>query len=223
MNLTAHALLPMFLQHASGPVLLIMLTLLGLSLLSWTLILAQAWHLGSLHRKIKRFRQAQQSRASLASGYQFALDQEQTGLAKLYVIGFERYLKYVQTESAATLNASLEERLAHAQSQFVAGLDYGLSTLASIASVSPYIGLLGTVWGIMHTFAQLGQTQSASLQVIAPGIAEALITTGLGLLTAIPAIIAYNMLTHKIDKIEQQCHTFCQDFLHSVQDEQAAA
>ena len=92
------------------------------------------------------------------------------------------------------------------------GLESGLSLLATIGSVSPYIGLFGTVWGIMDAFTGLGNLESASLAVVAPGIAEALVATAIGLFAAIPAVIGYNRFAYSIDRLSIQYESFMQEF-----------
>ena len=96
-------------------------------------------------------------------------------------------------------------------------LEAHLSGLATVGSVSPYIGLLGTVWGIMHSFRGLGNVQQATLAAVAPGIAEALVATAIGLFAAIPAVVAYNRLSRDIDRIAIQLETFIEEFSNILQ------
>jgi biopolymer transport protein TolQ len=96
-------------------------------------------------------------------------------------------------------------------------LESHLNFLASTGSVSPYVGLLGTVWGIMHAFVGLANVQQATLASVAPGIAEALIATAIGLFAAIPAVVAYNRYTHDIDRLSIRFETFVDEFLNILQ------
>lgn len=96
-------------------------------------------------------------------------------------------------------------------------LEKGMSTLATIASVSPFIGLLGTVWGVMDAFAGLGEAGTASLRAVAPGIAEALITTAAGLFAAIPALIAYNHFLHGIRSLAARMTDFASEFVAKIE------
>ena len=96
-------------------------------------------------------------------------------------------------------------------------LDTHLNFLASVGSVSPYIGLLGTVWGIMNAFRGLANVQQATLAVVAPGIAEALIATAIGLFAAIPAVVAYNRFTHDIDRLANRFESFVEEFSNILQ------
>ena len=96
-------------------------------------------------------------------------------------------------------------------------LESRLSFLASAGSVSPYIGLFGTVWGIMHAFTNLSSLQQATLASVAPGIAESLIATAIGLFTAIPAVLAYNRFSHDIDRIANRFESFIEEFSNILQ------
>ena len=96
-------------------------------------------------------------------------------------------------------------------------LDSHLNFLASVGSVSPYIGLLGTVWGIMNAFRGLASVQQATLAIVAPGIAEALIATAIGLFAAIPAVVAYNRYTHDIDRLAIRFESFVEEFSNILQ------
>jgi biopolymer transport protein TolQ len=96
-------------------------------------------------------------------------------------------------------------------------LEQNLSTLATIGSTSPYVGLFGTVWGIMHAFTGLASLEQATLASVAPGIAEALIATAIGLFAAIPAVVAYNRFAHDIDRLATRFETFIEEFSNILQ------
>jgi biopolymer transport protein TolQ len=96
-------------------------------------------------------------------------------------------------------------------------LEAHLAFLASVASVSPYVGLLGTVWGIMHSFRGLANMQQATLAAVAPGIAEALVATAIGLFAAIPAVVAYNRFAHDVDRISVRFESFMEEFSNILQ------
>ena len=96
-------------------------------------------------------------------------------------------------------------------------LESRLAFLASVGSVSPYVGLFGTVWGIMHAFTGLASLQQATLASVAPGIAEALVATAIGLFAAIPAVVAYNRFAHDIDRLSNRFETFIEEFLNILQ------
>ena len=103
-----------------------------------------------------------------------------------------------------------------AQVREVERLEGGLSMLATVASASPYVGLFGTVWGIMSAFIAIGNVKQASLAMVAPGIAEALIATAMGLFAAIPAMIAFNFLSRAVDQLETRYHTFSEEMIGIV-------
>ena len=102
------------------------------------------------------------------------------------------------------------------------GLESRLNFLASVGSVSPYIGLFGTVWGIMHAFTGLSNLQQANLASVAPGIAEALVATAIGLFAAIPAVVAYNRFANDIDRLANRFESFMEEFLNILQRQRAA-
>jgi biopolymer transport protein TolQ len=96
-------------------------------------------------------------------------------------------------------------------------LEAHLAFLASVGSVSPYVGLFGTVWGIMHAFRGLANMSTATLQAVAPGIAEALVATAIGLFAAIPAVIAYNRFAHDVDRLAVRFESFMEEFSNILQ------
>lgn len=153
-----------------------------------------------------------------------------TPLVAVYAAGyreFEAQLGGSHGRSAAVTATATATRLRNASAvgvemQVAAGeevrrLEKGMSTLATIASVSPFIGLLGTVWGVMDAFAGLGEAGTASLRAVAPGIAEALITTAAGLFAAIPALIAYNHFLHGIRSLAARMTDFASEFVAKIE------
>lgn len=195
--------------QASLAVQLIMALLAVLSLIGWVLI----FHLAGKMTKTARFD------ARFADWLwqddldkQFATVQnesERTGLEAVFFAGFSQFKNSQSAQKIELAERTLATAISHDQNY----LEQGLPTLASIASVSPYIGLLGTVWGIMHAFIGLGEASSVSLSVIAPSIAEALIATALGLFAAIPASLAYNFYTAKANDIYEKRSLFCQQLI----------
>jgi biopolymer transport protein TolQ len=117
--------------------------------------------------------------------------------------------------SSRAMRASLQRELD--------GIERNLNFLASVGSVSPYIGLFGTVWGIMHAFVGLSNLQQVTLANVAPGIAEALVATAIGLFAAIPAVVAYNRFANDIDRIANQLETFMEEFTNILQRNASAA
>ncbi len=134
------------------------------------------------------------------------------GLEEIFYLGFAEYLKIQQNKQPkADVIEGVERKLRVALGRQQQDIEEGLSTLASIGSVSPYIGLFGTVWGIMNAFLGLSQSNQASLSAVAPGIAEALIATAIGLFTAIPAVLAFNYFTAKANNIYDLRALYCDE------------
>jgi biopolymer transport protein TolQ len=140
------------------------------------------------------------------------------GLEHIFTAGFREYAKHRKqgSASATTLDAARRAMRAAYQREIDA-LEAKLSGLATIGSVSPYIGLFGTVWGIMNSFRGLASVGQATLAQVAPGIAEALIATAIGLFAAIPAVVAYNRYTHDVDRLATRYETFIEEFSNILQ------
>ncbi len=207
--------------HASAVVKFVMLILLAASVYGWYLIAK----LEILHKKINQedqhFEQVFWSGAELKTLFQNAqINPNKRGHEAIFFEGFSEFVKLRQK------GVSREERLAGTErmlrvslSRQQTPLEQGLPLLASIGSVSPYIGLLGTVWGIMNAFMGLSQVQQASLAAVAPGIAEALIATAIGLFAAIPAVLAFNRYSAKSEAVYQQRILFAEELTGLLQRE----
>jgi biopolymer transport protein TolQ len=129
---------------------------------------------------------------------------------------FARLRNHPGTNPQATIEGAFRAmRVAHARE--LEKLENNLSILATIGSISPYIGLFGTVWGIMNAFIALGAVEQATLAMVAPGIAEALIATAMGLFAAIPAVIAYNRYVNRVEKVDNQYMNFIDEFVAILQ------
>lgn len=183
-------------SDASLLVKAVMLTLLLASLLSWYLIIQRSAVLSRCERQMNDFIQRFRSAPELPSLYresQHHGDRE-GGVEPIFLAGFQAYSQLGQQPGnpAEVVLEGVERSLSVAISEQEVQLEKGLQFLATVGSVSPYIGLFGTVWGIMNSFLGLSQVQQATLSTVAPGIAEALIATAIGLFAAIPAVIAYN-------------------------------
>jgi len=210
-------------MHASVPVQLIMLILVAISVLSWTFIFAKRAAIKKYMKKTLRFEDDFWSGGDLAALHQSISTRraEQGALARIFDSGMTEFLK---ARRAAAGSADVTGMLDGARRAMRAAyqremdeLESHLNFLASAGSVSPYIGLLGTVWGIMHAFVGLANVQQATLASVAPGIAEALIATAIGLFAAIPAVVAYNRYTHDIDRLSIRFETFVDEFLNILQ------
>ena len=202
--------------EASVPVQLIMLLLLIISVMSWALIFQRSGVLNLAARKSKQFEDRFWSGIDLSK---LSVDlsqstQKKQGLESLFLAGYKEFMRLRQ-QSGVSPEAVMDGthramRVAH--SREVEKLEQNLSFLATVGSVTPYIGLFGTVWGIMTSFIALGSVKQATLAMVAPGIAEALIATAMGLFAAIPAVIAYNRFTNRLQRIETQYENFLEEF-----------
>jgi len=202
---------------------LIMLLLLLLSVISWSYIFRKLFAIRAARRLTEQFERSFWAGGNLHTLHQSASAQrEQSGpLARIFEAGMGEFIKGKQAsrdalDMGAVLDGSRRAMRAAFQRE-LDGLDLHLNFLASVGSVSPYIGLLGTVWGIMNAFRGLASVQQATLAVVAPGIAEALIATAIGLFAAIPAVVAYNRFTHDIDRLAIRFESFVEEFSNILQ------
>ncbi len=179
----------------------VMLILLAASLLSWFLIVRRSAVLRRSERDIDAFIQRIRAQGELNALYRESRDlaHEDAGAEQVFTAAYSEYAQLKQQPGidADGVMQGVERALYVAISEQEVRLEKGLQFLATVGSVSPYIGLFGTVWGIMNSFIGLSQVQQATLSTVAPGIAEALIATAIGLFTAIPAVIAYNRFSSR--------------------------
>ncbi|MES2106988.1 MAG: protein TolQ [Pseudomonadota bacterium] len=213
--------------NASLPVQLVMLLLLGVSVTSWTYIFSKMFAIKRARAQTEDFERNFWSGGSLVELYQAAAanrrsTSNKTGaLERIFEAGMSEYQK-VKTANKGTLDASAmldgaRRAMRASYQREMDALEAHLSFLASVGSVSPYVGLLGTVWGIMNAFRGLANVQQATLAAVAPGIAEALIATAIGLFAAIPAVLAYNRYSHDIDRLAIRFETFIEEFSNILQ------
>lgn len=209
------SILDLFMQ-ASLLVKTVMLILLGMSVISWAIIMKRSRVLSKASAKASRFEDRFWSGIDLTQLYQEtqARKDHLKGSEQIFYIGFKEFARLHRNNDkvpeAVMEGASRAMRVA--LSKEVESLEANLPTLATIGSISPYIGLFGTVWGIMHSFIALGAVKQATLSMVAPGIAEALIATAMGLFAAIPAVMAYNRFTAKVNKLENNYMNFMEEF-----------
>ncbi len=204
----------LFLQ-ASLLVQLVMLMLLATSVVSWAFIFQRAKILKNAKSETKKFEDKFWSGVDLNKLYQeLSARQSIQGMASLFCAGFKEYVrlrKSPHTPPEALMDGTYRA-MRIALSREVDNLESNLPFLATAGSISPYIGLFGTVWGIMNAFIALGEVQQATLAMVAPGIAEALIATAMGLFAAIPAVIAYNRFSNQVEKLENSYGNFMEEF-----------
>ena len=207
-----HSIIDLLL-HASFIVQLVMLLLIAASVASWAIILKKRKLLNESREAADRFESDFWSGGDLASLYNSIDGQVQTGMADIFVSGFREFsrLRSQLGLAGAQLLDGSRRAMKVAQLKETDRLEQSLSTLATIGSTSPYVGLFGTVWGILTAFQGLGNVQQATLATVAPGIAEALIATAMGLFAAIPAVIAYNRYADQVSRLELRYDTFMEE------------
>jgi biopolymer transport protein TolQ len=205
--------------NASAAVQFVMLTLLLLSVVSWVMI-AQRWLVLSAAKKgVQNFEHRFWSGMDLTQLYKEGTEMQRenmqiVGMENIFRAGFKEFMRLRRQESvhrdAVMEGAQRAMRVAYSREE--EKLEKHLPFLATVGSVSPYIGLFGTVIGIMNSFIGLANQAQATLQVVAPGIAEALIATAMGLFAAIPAVVAYNKYSANVDNITGSYITFSDEF-----------
>jgi len=207
-------------SRASILVQIVMLILLSASVLSWIIIVLKYKALKRAKDEAIRFEDQFWSGINLSELYQQVKRRsgEHSGIAKIFEVGFAEFARThkIKTNTAMML-AGVQRSMKVALAREEDNLDSNLSLLATIGSISPYIGLFGTVWGIMRSFIALGAVENASLAMVAPGIAEALIATAMGLFAAIPAVIAYNRYAETVDRLSGTYENFAEEFATILQ------
>ena len=201
--------------EATLVVQLVMLTLVAASVYSWALIFRKNQLLRATRSAVDEFGTRFWSSSDLGALYQgIAAGSKPVGLEAVFQAGFREFAKLHQqgVTAADVLLEGAGRAMRATQIKEVERLEHSLSTLATIGSTSPYVGLFGTVWGIMHAFIGLGSAQQATLATVAPGIAEALIATAIGLVAAIPAVVGYNRFADQVARLEQRYDAFIEEF-----------
>lgn len=200
--------------QASVPVQLVMGSLIAASLASWAVILAKRGLLSRIQKQAVAFETRFWSGGSLAELYESLRRgrEPEEGLPQIFRAGYEEYTRQqgakIPPDDAL---AAVQRQMRVAMARETEKLEGGLSLLATIGSTSPYVGLFGTVWGIVNAFVAIGNVKQATLASVAPGIAEALIATAIGLFAAIPAVIAYNFFVARVDRLENRFSTFAEE------------
>lgn len=203
-------ILSMF-MHASLLVKGVMGLLLLLSMISWTLIFYRGSFLKWRRREWQHFMSTFKNGADMMRKYQqLKSHKSPDGIEALFTTGIDEFLtmKKAGVMDIDTILSAVSRAMGIVESQELDKLEKNISILATIGSTSPYIGLFGTVWGIMTSFQALGAVQQATISMVAPGISEALIATAMGLFAAIPAVIAYNRYGNQVDFLANQYALF---------------
>jgi len=220
MNLTTDLEIWTLIANASIVVQLIMLLLLSVSFMSWLFIFRKFFAFRRARAQTEHFEREFYSK-DLNALYQGAVSNRHLSgsLERIFEAGYREFAKLRGQRGAdptsmvdgarRAMRATHQREMDHLESH--------LAFLASAGSVSPYVGLFGTVWGIMHAFRGLANVQQATLAQVAPGIAEALIATAIGLFAAIPAVVAYNRYAHDIDRLAIRFESFMEEFSNILQ------
>jgi len=206
--------------QASIPVQLVLALLAFASLMSWAIIFNKRMVINRARREADQFETSFWSGGDLAQLYRTVESRGRTtGMASIFELGFREFARLRQ-QGPVPVDQLLEgarRSMRVAQLKEIDRLEQSLSTLATVGSTSPYVGLFGTVWGIMSAFAGLGNAQQATLAMVAPGISEALITTAIGLFAAIPAVIAFNRYADQVGRLEVRYDAFTEEFSSILQ------
>ncbi|HRE13676.1 MAG TPA: protein TolQ [Usitatibacteraceae bacterium] len=221
MNVTHDLTIVSMIANASVVVQAVMAALALASLLSWTYIFMKLFAIGRAKRQADAFEREFWGGADLVGLYQRAAGGRYVaaGMERIFEAGFKEYLKLkgrAGADVSALMDGTRRAMKATLQRELDA-LEAHLSFLATVGSVSPYVGLFGTVWGIMNAFRGLSNVAQATLQQVAPGIAEALVATAIGLFAAIPAVIAYNRFSHEIDRLAGRYESFMEELSNILQ------
>ena len=220
MTPTANLSILHLIGEASLLVQLVMALLALLSVLSWYWIFRKWFQIRAMRSNTGRFERSFWSGGDLNSLFQSASSSRHAtaGMERIFEAGYREFtkLRAKSHDHAAIIDGSRRAMRATQQRE-MDDLEAHLAFLATVGSVAPYIGLLGTVWGIMNAFRGLANVSTASLSLVAPGIAEALVATAIGLFAAIPAVVAYNRFTHDIDRIGIRFESFMEEFSNILQ------
>ena len=201
--------------HASFVVKVVMVVLLSVSFMSWMFIFQKWFVIRRAVSQTLKFEREFWGGQDLNALYQGAVNHRHTigSLERVFEAGYREFAKVRQ--SGTDVSDMVDGARRAMRATFQREMDFlerHLAFLASTGSVSPYVGLFGTVWGIMHAFRNLANVQQATLAQVAPGIAEALVATAIGLFAAIPAVVAYNRYSHDVERLGNRFESFMEEF-----------
>jgi biopolymer transport protein TolQ len=216
MNVTPDLDIWTLIVNASFVVKVVIVLLMVVSFMSWMFIFQKWFAIRRAVRQTELFEREFWSGNDLNALYQGAVNNRHTigSLERLFEAGFREFAK-LRGQRGTDPSDMVDGARRAMRATFQREMDFlerHLSFLASTGSVSPYVGLFGTVWGIMHAFRSLANVQQATLAQVAPGIAEALVATAIGLFAAIPAVVAYNRYSHDIDRLANRFQSFMEEF-----------
>jgi biopolymer transport protein TolQ len=217
MNVTQDLDIWTLILHASVVVKVVMFLLAAVSFMSWMFIFQKWFAIRRAASQTDKFEREFWSGNDLNALYQGAVNHRHSigSLERIFEAGFREFAKLRSGQRAADASDMVDGARRAMRATFQREMDFlerHLAFLASTGSVSPYVGLFGTVWGIMHAFRSLANVQQATLAQVAPGIAEALVATAIGLFAAIPAVVAYNRYSHDIERLATRFESFMEEF-----------
>ena len=200
--------------RATITVKIVILLLIGASFWAWSIIIQRHLVFNTARRDAARFDRAFWSGEPLDELYQQLGQNPRGRAAKIFVAGMKEWEQSQRADGGliAGIQSRIDRSMDVAVSREAEKLQSGLTVLATVGSTAPFVGLFGTVWGIMNAFIEIAQQQNTNLAVVAPGIAEALLATGLGLLAAIPAVVFYNKLNADCDRLVASYESFADEF-----------
>jgi biopolymer transport protein TolQ len=214
------------LLHASEVVKGVLMLLMLMSLVSWYVIGTKSLYLSRAMGRSNRFLDAFWKTSRLDDVWKLSEDMGPSPISEVFRAGYVELAKLrrrrneqggeAATETHVGDIESIERSLIRARTTAITEMESKVPFLATTASAAPFIGLFGTVWGIMNSFRNIGAKGAANLATVAPGIAEALVATAIGLVAAIPAVMAYNYLSRRIRVISSEMETFANDFLNII-------
>jgi biopolymer transport protein TolQ len=209
---------------AGAVVQFVLFLLLGFSIASWAIIIMKRRQIRRAGRQSERFIDIFWDAKNLTTINTASLDLKDSSVAQVFRAGYQELVRLTRAKRQANTGEDMstdlggvenvERAMKRAATQELTKLERSLTVLATTASAAPFIGLFGTVWGIMNAFRGLSVTQSSSIQAVAPGISEALVATALGLAAAIPAVIAYNHFAGQIRVLSAEMDNFASEFLN---------
>ena len=227
MNVTSDMSLYTLISEATLPVQIVMAILLITSLVSWWYIFIKVFTINSAEKSAEKFEGAFWSGGDLNKLYDGITSsgkrrrKKVQGMESIFESGYKEFIRHQQQAhdrmDVGDVTEGIKRAMRASYNREMDDLDSHLPFLASVGSVSPYIGLFGTVWGIMNAFRSLTNVSQATLSSVAPGIAEALIATAIGLFAAIPAVIAYNRFASGVDRLSIRYETFIEEFTNILQ------
>jgi biopolymer transport protein TolQ len=209
---------------AGAVVQLVLVLLLGFSVVSWAIILMKRRQIRRAERESERFIDIFWDAKNLTAINTASLDLKESPVAQVFRAGYQELVRLTRAKRQASPGedlstdlggvANVERAMKRAATQEITKLESSLTFLATTASAAPFVGLFGTVWGIMNAFRGLSVTQSSSIQAVAPGISEALVATAIGLAAAIPAVMAYNHFAGQLRVLSAEMENFAAEFLN---------